>query len=42
LPHRIPGKPHARAFIENAGEVQSIDPESEALPFAAQSPGFVA
>jgi glycosyltransferase involved in cell wall biosynthesis len=32
----------ARAFIENVGDVRSIDPESEAVPFAAQSPGFVA
>jgi glycosyltransferase involved in cell wall biosynthesis len=32
----------ARAFIEHAGEARAIEPESEALPFAAQSPRFVA
>jgi glycosyltransferase involved in cell wall biosynthesis len=32
----------ARAFVENIGDVRSIDPESDAVPFAAGHPRFVA
>jgi len=32
----------ARIFIEHIGDVRAIDPESDAVPFAAESPGFVA
>jgi glycosyltransferase involved in cell wall biosynthesis len=32
----------ARAFIENIADVRSVDSKSDALPFAAESPPFVA
>ncbi len=32
----------ARAFIENMSDVRSVDPESDAVPFAAEHPRFVA
>lgn len=32
----------ARAFVENIGDVRGIDPESDAVPFAAEPPRFVA
>jgi glycosyltransferase involved in cell wall biosynthesis len=32
----------ARAFVENITDVRNVDPESEAVPFAAEQPGFVA
>jgi glycosyltransferase involved in cell wall biosynthesis len=32
----------ARAFIENISDVRSVDPESDAVPFAAEHPRFVA
>jgi glycosyltransferase involved in cell wall biosynthesis len=32
----------ARAFIEHVGDIGTIDPESDAVPFAAEAPRFVA
>src|SRR3954466_14260758 len=32
----------ARAFVENITDVRNVDPASEAMPFAAEQPGFVA
>jgi hypothetical protein len=32
----------ARAFIENISDVRDADPASDAVPFAAEAPRFVA
>ncbi len=32
----------ARAFVDNITDIRGVDPESDALEFAAEEPGFVA